>query len=644
MNNILLCGNPNVGKSSIYNILTSSHEHTGNWTGVTVEECKAKIKGTNYYLIDLPGTYSLSGLSDEELITRDALLYSNYEKIIYVMDASNIEKNMNLLLEILEINPNVILCINMIDEIYNKGINIDINMLSDILGIDIVCTSTVDNKGFDELIELLDNSRLSNYRYLYSYYVESCMKELSSISSIDNRFILHSILSKDKCTSKYINKKIVNYLLTIDSSKVIDDIYIKINSLSSEICSRVVKRTKSKRISFLDKLSTNKIISVIFMTLVLLTIFFITIVLANYPSELLSKMFNKIELLIYNCCIKYNVNKYIYEPLLFGIFRVVGFIISVMFPPLVIFFFLFTYAEESGILPRIAFNLDKVCNKCSCHGKQVLTMCSGFGCNACAVVGSRIIDNKRDRLLAIITNSFIPCNGRFPMILTLISIFFSDNKLIAALYLTIFIILSIVISFIVTYILSKTILKGYSGFFILELPDYKKVSIKKIIKTSFVYKSLSILKKTILVAIPSGIIIWIVNNITINNLSLYNYIINMLNPISRLLGLDGVTLSAFILGLPANEIVLPLIMMGYMNIKNLMDISNIETIRNVLIMNSWSIKTALSVIIFSIMHFPCGTTLLTIKNEVGFKWMIVSFIVPLLTGIVFLIVLNVIMI
>ena len=579
MNNILLCGNPNVGKSSIYNKLTSSHEHTGNWTGKTVDIAKSKIKNTVYNLIDLPGIYSLSSLSDEEIIARDILINTNYKKIIYVMDSSNIERNMNLLLQILEINKNVILCLNMIDEIDKKGIEIDVDLLSDILGIDIVCTSVNKNIGFDKLISLLDNSRISNFNYLYNYDSEN-----------------------------------------------------RINKLSNEISSRVVKRNKNKKVSLFDKLLTNKISSVILMLMMLFVIFFITLVLANYPSNLLSALFNKIELLL-------NIK----SSLITCIYRVVTFIISVMFPPLVIFFFLFSCLEESGLLPRIAFNLDIVCNKCNCHGKQVLSICSGFGCNACAVVGTRIIDSKRDRLLAILTNSFIPCNGRFPFLITIISIFMSDNYLIAATYLVLFISFSIFLSFIVTYLLSKTILKGYPGFFVLELPDYRRINIKKVFVNSFIYKSLSILKKTIIVSILAGIIIWTLNNIFINDISLYIRLIHFIDPLSRLLGLDGVILSSFILGLPANEIVMPLIMMGYMNSNNIIDISDINVIKNILLVNGWNIKTAICSILFCLIHYPCGTTLLTIKSEVGFKWMVFSIIIPLLTIAILLVIINIVM-
>lgn len=648
MNNILLIGNPNVGKSSIFNLLTGSHEHTGNWTGKTVESCSARIKKTNYNLIDLPGIYSLSSLSEEEIITRDVLLFSEYKKIIYVMNVSNIERNMNLLLQLLEINSNIILCLNMIDELNQNNIQIDTNLLSDILGIDVICTSTKNNIGFNELINSLDKDKKSNYKYLYSYYVENNMNELNKIMNLNNRFLLHSVLQKDNTIIKYLKKKIDknvnNYLLNVNREKISDDICFKINDLSNEIIKRVIIRKDNKKVSVLDKLSTNKICAFVSMLTILFGIFFITIILANYPSELLGYLFNKIHLYINSFTVKYSLHNNILLSLIDNVYIVVSFIISVMFPPLVIFFFLFTYTEEIGLLPRIVFNLDKICNKCNCHGKQVLTICSGFGCNACAISNSRIIDSKRDKLIAILTNSFIPCNGRFPIIITIISMFLvnDDNKLITALYLSLFVILTIAISFIISYILSKTILKGYPGFFILEMPKYKKVKITKILKNSLIYKSLSILKKAIIVSIPAGIIIWIFNNISINSITIYSYFTNMLNPFAKLIGLDGVILSSFILGLPANEIVLPLMMMGYTNSNQLLDISNIDVIKNILLDHGWNIKVAISTILFTIMHFPCATTLYTIKSEVGIKWMIYSFLIPLITGIFFLLLFNLI--
>lgn len=653
-NDILLCGNPNVGKSSIYNILTKSHEHTGNWTGKTVEVTSKQIKNTKYKLIDLPGIYSLSSLSGEEIITRNTLYFTCYEKIIYVCDACNLEKNLNLLLQISEINKNIILCLNMVDELNNKQIEIDIEYLKEILGIEIVQCSAREKDGIKELFNSLEKHSVFRYKFNYNDTIE---KHISFIidhveEPYKNRFVAVKILEKDidfiETIEKLNNDTILNddikkYIMSINSEEIADSIAVSINDRSKDICSLVQIKNNEKTMSKLDKIFSNKIYTIPLMLVMIFAIFLITIVLANYPSELLSKLFIYFENILFKLSNILCIPKIIYEPLIFGVFRVVSFIVSVMFPPLVIFFFLFTYAEESGILPRIAFNLDKVCSKANCHGKQSLTICSGFGCNACAIVGSRIIDSKRDKLLAILTNSFIPCNGRFPMIIAIISMFFvtSNNKILVALYLTLFVLFAISISLLTSFVLSKTILKGYPGFFVLELPDYKKVKLSKIIKTSFVYKSLSILKKAVLISLPAGLIIYILTKININNISLLVYISTFLNPFAKLLGLDGTILTSFILGIPANEIVMPLMIMGYVNESSVSLISNYFTIKNILIDNNWTIVTAMSTILFSIMHFPCATTLSTIKSEVGFKWMIYSFMIPLLTGIMFLLILNI---
>jgi len=650
---ILLCGNPNVGKSSIFNALTHSHEHTGNWTGKTVELASKKIIGTNYTLIDLPGIYSLSSLSEEEVVAKNTLLFEDYNKIIYVVDASNLEKNLNLFFQILQINRNIILCINMIDELDNKNIKLDIDKLSNLLEVKIVKCSTYTGAGIEELKKSLDEDVFCTYNYYYSYNIEKNIKEISNIlpKGFNNRYISISVLEKDKRLIEDIkdkyginidNKEINDFLMNINSENVSDNISLKINTLCKIITKEVYKKNNNKSKNLLDKLFSNKISTIMIMILIMFGIFFITIVLANYPSDLLSNLFVKIENYLYDFCLKINVPKIIYEPLLFGIYRVVTFIISVMFPPLVIFFVLFTYAEETGILPRIAFNFDKICSTCGCHGKQTLTMCSGFGCNACAVVGSRIIDSRRDKIIAILTNSFIPCNGRFPMIIAIITMFLAqnNNKLLVSLYLCVFVLFAIIISFLTSFILSKTILKGYPGFFVLELPEYKKVKLTKVLKNSFVYKSLSILKKAIIVSIPAGLIIWLFTNISINGNSLFMIISNYIDPFAKLIGLDGVILLSFFLALPANEIVLPITIMGYLGNSNVSLISDYLSIKNILLSNGWTIVTAVSTILFSIMHFPCGTTLSTIKSEIGTKWMIYSFLIPFIIGIGFLFILN----
>lgn len=233
--NILLVGNPNVGKSSIFNILTHSHEHTGNWTGKTVKLARKNIINTNYTLIDLPGIYSLSSLSEEEIVAKDTLLFEQYEKIIYVIDSSNIEKNLHLLLQILEINKNIILCLNMIDELDSKGIKVDDKRLSEILGIKVIKCSASKNIGIKELIDSLDKPSISNYNYIYDYNIEKGISDIFDFLShqFKSRFIALSLLEKDKTlvdsiNTKYkvniLNKDIQNYLMSVNSEEIADEV------------------------------------------------------------------------------------------------------------------------------------------------------------------------------------------------------------------------------------------------------------------------------------------------------------------------------------------------------------------------------------------------------------------------------------
>ena len=325
-----------------------------------------------------------------------------------------------------------------------------------------------------------------------------------------------------------------------------------------------------------------------------------------------------------------------------GIYKVVAWVISVMLPPMAIFFPLFTLLEDLGYLPRIAFNLDKVFKKCGAHGKQSLTMCMGYGCNACGVIGCRIIKSKKEKLIAILTNVFAPCNGRFPTLIAIISIFLittSNNKftssIISALILLGFILFSILITLLISKILSKTILKGTSSTFTLELPPYRKPKILSTITRSILDRTIFVLGRAIYITIPAGIIIWLLTNITINNNNILSYIISFLEPVGNLIGLDGSIIVAFLLGLPANEIVMPILLMTYSNLGTITDYNSLFELKNILINQGWTIITAISFLIFTICHFPCGTTIMTIKKETGsIKWTLLAIIIPTLTGFV----------
>jgi len=269
----------------------------------------------------------------------------------------------------------------------------------------------------------------------------------------------------------------------------------------------------------------------------------------------------------------------------------------------------------------------------------------GFGCNAIGVTNSRIIDSERERLLAILTNSFIPCNGRFPMIISLITMFLvkDKNPFCASLILVLVIIFSIIITLLITKILSLTLLKGKPSSFTLELPPYRKPEILKTIVRSVFDRIFVILGKSLLVALPAGIIIFLLANININNQNILSYITHFINPFAKIFGLDGVILTSFILGLPANEIVIPLMLMGYSNLSVMTNYTSIEALKNIFITNGWTNITCICIIIFSLLHFPCATTLIAIYKETNSKkWVLLSMLIPLSLGLFFCLIINLI--
>ncbi|MEG0229209.1 MAG: nucleoside recognition domain-containing protein, partial [Oscillospiraceae bacterium] len=368
---------------------------------------------------------------------------------------------------------------------------------------------------------------------------------------------------------------------------------------------------------------------------------------ANYPSTLLSdclfwigdRLFE-----FFNFC---NLPIWLNNCLINGIYKVVAWVVAVMLPPMAIFFPLFTLLEDLGVLPRIAFNLDKCFKKANSCGKQALTMCMGFGCNAAAITGCRIIDSKRERLIAILTNNFVPCNGRFPTIISIITLFFVGasggflSSISSTFILMCVIICGILMTFLISKFLSKTFLKGVPSSFTLELPPYRAPQIGKVIVRSIFDRTLFVLARAVCIAAPAGLIIWLCANVFIGDVSILNHLSSFFDPFAKLMGLDGVILLAFILGFPANEIVVPIIIMAYLSTGSIMEFDNIWQLKELLLSNGWTITTAICLITFSLFHFPCSTTILTIKKETkSIKWTIFSFILPTIIGITICIIIN----
>lgn len=423
-----------------------------------------------------------------------------------------------------------------------------------------------------------------------------------------------------------------------------DRIVSRLINISEEICRDVVSfgnKQYNQTDRKIDSILTSKFFGLPVMLALLAVIFWLTITGANYPSGLLANLLFGIEDKLTDIFVSLNVPGWIHGALLTGTYRTLAWVVSVMLPPMAIFFPLFTLLEDLGYLPRVAFNLDNFFKKACAHGKQALTMCMGFGCNAAGVIGCRIIDSPRERLIATITNTFVPCNGRFPTLIALSAIFIGGmtkgalGSLVSTLSLTAVVLLGIIITLVVSKILSKTILKGLPSSFALELPPYRKPQVGRIIVRSIFDRTIFVLGRAVAVAAPAGLLIWLMANIDIGGASILAHTAGFLDPFGKLLGMDGYIILAFILGLPANEIVLPIIIMSYMASGSLIELSEIEHLRQLLVSNGWTWLTGVCVMLFSLMHFPCATTLWTIRKETqSMKWTLVSFAVPTIAGII----------
>ncbi len=673
---IALAGNPNVGKSTIFNKLTGLNQHTGNWPGKTVESAQGNyvFNGESYTLVDIPGTYSLLAHSAEEEIARNFICFGDSlnmaDGVIVVCDATCFERNLNLVLQTIEITPNVVVCINLIDEAKKKKIHIDFKKLEENLGVPVVATNATRGEGlhilkskisnikplkdislatieYAEPIEdaisilkpaLLDKCKNLNPRWLAIRLIEN---DISFIRDLES--YLDNLITRDNSVLKAMDeaiKLLKNHGISSDNFE--DSLVLSIISKAEDICKKCISFENphyNLRDRKIDKILTSKLTGIPVMLLLLAFIFWLTIVGSNYPSRWLSNYFFFLLEKLSAFMNYMHVPKLLNDILISGIFRTVAWVVSVMLPPMAIFFPLFTLLEDLGYLPRIAFNLDHSFKKCCACGKQALTMCMGFGCNAVGVTGCRIIDSERERLIAIITNNFVPCNGRFPTLIALITMFFVVNisspwqSLTSSLFLTLVILLGVLMTFLVSRILSHTVLKGLPSSFALELPPYRSPQIFKTIIRSILDRTLLVLGRAISVAAPCGLIIWLMANVKIYDMSILSYCSNFLDPFARLIGLDGVILMAFVLGFPANEIVFPIMIMAYLSQGSILELDSLENLRELLINNGWTWVTAVCVMLFSLMHWPCSTTCLTIKNETkSLKWTVISIIVPTVAG------------
>ncbi|WP_314278580.1 ferrous iron transport protein B [Capnocytophaga sputigena] len=682
---IALAGNPNTGKSTVFNALTGLRQHTGNWPGKTVTRAEGSFSfhDQRYRIIDLPGTYSLLSTSEDEEVARDFILFGKPDVTVIVVDASRLERNLSLALQILEITDKAVLCLNLMDEARRHHITIDTRTLSRDLGIPVVATSARTKEGIPDLLFAIEEVVSGKFQTKKQTYIDLPKENAEAIAELQSalselnpelpntRWLAMRLIEGDESVQKGMeegtfsaenNPEKQSRVLRIadEYHKILGDsyrndlveaIYAQATTLINASVSTDFSARSFRVDRAIDRIVTHKIWGFPIMFLLLAAVLWITIIGANYPSQWLSDLFvGWLYPLLKDGANALHFPWWLSSFLIDGVYLATTWVISVMLPPMAIFFPLFTLLEDFGYLPRVAFNLDKLFRTAGAHGKQALTMSMGFGCNAAGVVATRIINSPREKLIAIITNNFSLCNGRWPTQILIATLFIGAlvpkqwSSTVSMLAVIGIAVLGIAFSFLTSWLLSKTLLKGESSFFVLELPPYRPPRFFQTLYTSLIDRTLIVLWRAIVFAAPAGAVIWLICNLQIAQQPIALWLIQGLDPIGVFIGLNGVILLAYIVAIPANEIVIPTVLMlttmvlGQTAVGEgagvLMEASTSQ-VGVLLHAGGWTLLTAVNLMLFSLLHNPCSTTIYTIYKETqSKKWTLIATLLPVLYGIV----------
>ncbi|MDX1501194.1 MAG: ferrous iron transport protein B [Thermoanaerobaculia bacterium] len=699
---VALAGNPNTGKSTVFNALTGLRQHTGNWPGKTVTRAEGGFSsgGHRYKLVDLPGTYSLLSASLDEQIARDFLLFGRPDVTVIVVDATRLERNLNLVIQVLEITDRVVVCLNLMDEAERHGLQVDPRRLARDLGVPVVATSARYGEGLDELNRAVGevargevvckprrlaalSKRLTGAVDRLASRVEAAYPELPNARWVALRLLdgderiagavrtgelgrldapadpldpeagpaAETAAAPPPAAAESIFETVGELRWQVGKDfhqKLMEGVYTEAARLADRAVTRSGERPRFDLDATLDRLVTSRRYGFPIMLLLLTAVFWITIAGANVPSSLLATLLiDHGHAGLKSAAAALSLPWWLDGLLIDGIYLATAWVVSVMLPPMAIFFPLFTLLEDFGYLPRVAFNMDRMFQRVGAHGKQALTMTMGWGCNAAAIVSTRIIDSPRERLIAIITNNFALCNGRWPTQILIATIFLGGLApaylagLISALSVVAIAVLGVVLTFLTSWLLSRTVLRGEVSTFHLELPPYRPPRILQTIYTSVIDRTLIVLWRAVVFAVPAGAVIWLLSNVSPGGMSLAERFIGWLDPFGAAIGLTGVILLAYVIAIPANEIVIPTILMlialvtgaGGAGTGVMFELDSIAATGELLRGGGFTLLVAVNLMLFSLVHNPCSTTIYTIWKETGsVKWTAISALLPVGMG------------